>query len=110
VEHIVNASTLRQLQMICHLADALQHLVGPGVLGAKLATAARSEGLSGTVEQSKPHPVPNGELQGAVFVVIVPARILLRLKKTGAHLLQELITIGQECVDGVRLCLAWCIG
>jgi hypothetical protein len=45
-----------------------------------------------------------------VFVVIVPARILLRLKKTGAHLLQELITIGQECVDGVRLCLAWRIG
>jgi hypothetical protein len=47
--------------------------------------ATRNERL-GRVVKTKPHPVPNRELERAVFIVVVAARVLLCLKKPSTHL------------------------
>jgi hypothetical protein len=46
----------------------------------------QNERLGRAVEKTKPHPVPNRELERAVFIVVVAARILLCLKKPSTHL------------------------
>lgn len=82
VEDIMKTRALRQLQPVRHLSHALQHPVWTGILGPQLATATRNEGLSGVVEKMQPHPVPHGEFQGAVVVVLVATCIFLGLEKT----------------------------
>ena len=80
MEYVVNAGALRQLEAIGHRAHAVQHLIRPGVLGAELPASPGHQGLSWTMKQPQPHPVPNSELQSPMMHVIVPASVLLRLK------------------------------
>jgi hypothetical protein len=53
------------------------------------------------VQQAQPHPVADGELHSVMMNVVVLVGVFLCLEKTGAHLVEEGVTIGEEGVDGV---------
>jgi hypothetical protein len=79
MEHVVQASTLRQLQTIGHLPDALQDLERPCIARPKLALGARLEGLGGAVEEAQPHPITHRELHVPMTYVVVLLGELLGL-------------------------------
>ena len=103
MEDIMNARALRELEPVCHFPHALQHLVRASVLGSKLSTPARREGLSRAVKKAKPHPVPHLELQPAMIGVVVLAGMLLGLQKASTNLGNKLIVIGEDRVHDISL-------
>jgi hypothetical protein len=101
MKHIVDASAIRQLKVIGHRAHVVQHLIQPGILGAKLPAGTGHQGLSWVMKQTQPHPVPDDELQSLMMCVVVPESVLPRLKQTGAYLSEESVAVGQHGVNGV---------
>jgi hypothetical protein len=98
VKHVVYPGALRQLKAVRHWLNALGDLVRSSISWTELPTRAWHQRLGGTVQQAQPHPVADGELHSAMMNVVVLAGVFLCLEKTGAHLVKEGVTIGEEGV------------
>jgi hypothetical protein len=57
--------------MIGHRADALQDTERPRIPWPELLPGVGLQGLGGTLEQAKPHPIPSNKLQGPMTRVVV---------------------------------------
>ena len=80
MEHIMDASIVRQLPVIRHLTNALHHLKGASILGPKLPSRSRLQRLRRAVEQAQENPVSYCKLQETVMGIIMLASVLLRLE------------------------------
>ena len=79
VEHVMDASPSRELELVCDVANAFQDLVWPCVPWTQLSAVAWQECLCWPVEHAKPYPVAHLELQVSVVSIIVVASVLLSL-------------------------------
>jgi len=79
VEHVMDASPSRELELVRYCANAFQDLVWPGVSWTQLPAAAWQECLCWPVKNAKPYPVAHLELQVSVVSIIVVASVLLSL-------------------------------
>jgi hypothetical protein len=61
MENIVQTGTCRQLQVICHIIDALRHLERPEIFQPQLAAVGDVDGRSWPVNEAKPNPLTNIE-------------------------------------------------
>jgi hypothetical protein len=98
VEDIVDAGALRQVETVRDGAHAFDDLERPSVPRCKLAFGVGHEGLSGTVEETQPDPIPHGEHDVAVMSVVVPLGVSLRLEKTVADVGEERVPVLQQLV------------
>ena len=107
VEDVVDARLIWQLEAVCDVADALQHLEGPGVFWHQFAAPSWHQALGVSMQHSEQHPVPDGELKFTVVGVVEPASVFLSLEKASTYFFEELIPVGQHGVDGVSVRLPW---
>ena len=101
MEDIMQMGTLRKLEAVRHLADALQHLERTGVVRAKLPFGTGLKGLGSAVEQAQPYPIPNGKLPVVVGRVVVFLGQLLCLEKPFPNLREHLVALPKKATVSV---------
>jgi hypothetical protein len=79
VEHVMDFGRRRQSEAVGNLLDALHDLLGPVVFRSQLAAAENVQQRHGAMEKAEPDPLPHGELERSVMVIVEGFVMLLRL-------------------------------
>ena len=94
MEHIVNASSGRQVEANGDVVDDLGDAIWPVVSGLQLAGARVGQGGDRAVSEAKKDPIAHHVGDVAVRPVVVVLLDLLRLFEAMTHIRQELVTVG----------------
>jgi hypothetical protein len=79
MEDVVQMGTLRELQPICHMTDALRQLEWPKVFWSKLVAVGDVKGRSRPVNEVKPNPLIDIEREVSVVLIVEVLVALLRM-------------------------------
>jgi len=107
VEDIMVAGSVRQAKTISDVADMVQHLERPGVARAQLTPPPGDNGLGGPVEEAKPHPVTDAELQGAMVCIVVALGVGLGLEESVTDVGEEGVAVLQKSIYRRRARRGW---
>jgi hypothetical protein len=86
------------LKPISHVADLLHDLEWPEELGPELAMPFDIERCNWMVQEVKPCPLTDHEVELLVLAVVEHLVLLLCLLEPLEHLRQELITVPELCI------------
>ena len=103
MEHIMEASTIRQLETISDAPNALEHAEGPCPTRPQLVFGAGVQRLRRAMEKAQPDPRTDVELHVAVVGVVV-LRELLGLNEALTNLGEDIITTAEKGVRSLRTC------
>lgn len=97
MEDVMNSSSHRQCQLIRHITNVFQHLIGPEELRSQPPCPAHGETPPANVGD-EPHPLTHYKLHQVVAAIIYHLVVLLCLLQAIADLCQKFILLGHGSV------------